>query len=383
MNDLILKRLAVLNLSLSLMAIVPKISFAQAIYGLDKASHFNTTHHGPFSIYAGAFRSEHSANQLRDKIAARIHYPVRVIATGQLHAVVIGPLPSPQVVRAAGNSLTSTVALKPNKLNRIARVSHEQPKQNITSSPSRATPPKVSLLPPANSLANGISATVLIGGSSYTLDKQQQVFFPAETFRTDSFEVDGNKINFASAIGIAYEKILESDKNKPWNILQSISLGVNAYYNESSRNGSVYEYSLPDFNNATYDMKVKSYRVMLDTEWVLHSLSFGVMPFVEAGIGGAQNTLRFQNIPRPNIGADGGYYNLSNHASTHFAYELGAGLKIPVNNHFIASARYLFVDTGKAESGISDNGTGVLLASPLKTKVQSQSVLFGLSYLFG
>lgn len=379
MNDLMLKRFAILNLSLLLMAIAPKISFAQVIYGLDKASHFNTTQHGPFSIYAGTFRSAHSANQLRDKIAAHLHYPVRVIPTGQLHAVVIGPLSSPQMVRRTGSALIGVVAMKPG----VATVSHGQPKSMLISSPSRAVQKDDNLLPHANSIASGMRATVLVGGSSYAFDKQQHVIFPAETFRTDSFEVDGNKINFASAIGISYEKVLEPSKDKPGNLLQSISLGVNVYYDKSSRNGSVYEYSLPDFNNSTYDISVKSYRVMLDSEWALHPLYFGVMPFVEAGIGGAQNTLSFQNIPRPNIGADGGYYNLSNHAGTHFAYELGAGLKIPVNTHFMVSARYLYVDAGKAESGISDNGTGVLLASPLRTKVQSQSVLFGLSYLFG
>ena len=382
MKNLVLKRLAILSLSLLPTAIVPKIAFAQVIYGFDRASHFNTTHHGPFSIYAGTFRSKHSAHQLRDKIAASTHYPVRVISTGQLYSAVLGPLPSPQVVRTIGSSWARPPALRPNKLRQVAGITHEQSKQELTS-PSVTAPRKVSLPPHAYSWTNGLEVTVLVGGSSYTLDQHQQVFFPAETFRTDSFEVDSNKINFASAIGITYDKILEPSQNKPWNILQSISLGVNAYYNENSRNGSVYEYSLPNFNNSTYNMKIKSYRVMLDTEWTLHPLFFGIMPFVEGGIGGAQNTLSFQNIPRPNIGADGGNYYLSDHASSHFAYEVGAGLKMPVNNHFIVSARYLFADTGKAESGIFDSATGVLLASPVRTDVQSQSVFFGLSYLFG
>lgn len=371
MKDVILKRIVILNLSLLLMAIVPQISFAQIIYGFDKASHFNTTHHGPFSVYAGTFRVKSTASQLRDKISARIHYPVRVISTGQLHSVVVGPLPSPETVRTIGKSLAHSLALKPNQGNRVAKVSH-----------GLSTPQSASSLA-VNSLASGMRVTVLAGGSSYAFDKHEQVVFPAETFRTDSFEIDGNKINFGSAIGISYEKTIDSSKDKPWSILQSISLGVNAYYNESSKNGSVYEYSLPDFNNSTYNMNIKSYRLMLDTEWVLHPLYFGVMPFIEAGVGGAQNTLSFQNIPRPNIGADGGYYNLSNHISTHFAYELGAGLKILVSNHLMLSARYLFADTGNAKSRISDNYSGVLLAKPVSTNVQSQSVLFGLSYLFG
>ena len=234
-----------------------------------------------------------------------------------------------------------------------------------------------------NAFADGMRVTVLAGGSSYALSKQGRIFFPAQTFRTDTFNVFGNEINFASGAGFAYEKTLDSNKNIPWNIFQRVSLGVNAYYNEGSQNGSVYEYSLPDFNNATYAMNIKSYRLMLDTEWDLTPLRFGIMPFVEAGIGGAQNTMSFQNIPRPNIGADGGYYKLSGDSNTQFAYEIGAGLKIPVNSNFTISARYLFVDKGKAESELIDLQTGVELARPIQTNVQSQSVLFGLSYLFG
>jgi opacity protein-like surface antigen len=233
-------------------------------------------------------------------------------------------------------------------------------------------------------LASGMRVTVLAGGSSYSLDNRGQIFFPAQAFRTDSFEAQGNKINFASGLGMAYEKILDSNKDTLGNIFQSISIGVNAYYNDNSRNrGSVYEYSLADFNNATYNMNVKSFRLMLDTEWSLHPLYFGIMPFVEAGVGGAQNTMNFQNIPRPNIGADGGNYKLSDNTQTQFAYELGAGLKIPLSSHFTVSACYLFVDKGKTESDLFDTETGVFLASPIKTNVQSQSVLFGLSYLFG
>ncbi len=380
--NVILKHIAILNLSLVLIAITQKSTFAHIVYGIDKASHFNTTHHGPFSIYAGTFRAKHSASQLRDKIAARTPYPVRVIPTGQLHSVVIGPLASAETVRIIGDSLAGAPLLNPDKMNRVARVSHGQSTQTLASSPV-TTPQNVSSFSHADSLASGMRITVLAGGSSYDLDQQGQVFFPAETFRTDSYAAEEHKIHFASAIGISYEKILESNKTQSWNVLRSISLGVNAYYNESSQNGSVYEYSLPDFNNATFDAQVRSFRVMLDTEWALQPFFFGMMPFIEAGIGGAQNSMSFQNIPRPDIGADGGYYTLSNRSGVKFAYELGAGVRIPVSNHLMISARYLFADTGDATSGISDNETGVLLAYPVRTDVQSHSVLFGLSYLFG
>ncbi|BCA96615.1 hypothetical protein TUM19329_29760 [Legionella antarctica] len=379
--NVIIKHIAVLNLSLLLMAIAPKNTFAQIIYGLDKARNFNTTHHGPFSIYAGTFRAKNSACQLRSQIAARTHYPVRVVSSGQLHSVVLGPLASPQTVRAIGDSLLVTPALKAKKVHKAVRVSQGQSKQTLTPLPPDIASKNVGTL--IHTQTGGIRFTVLAGGSSYAFDQQGQVFFPAEAFRTDSYVSEEHKIQFASAIGISYEKILEPNKEKSWNMLRSISLGVNAYYNEGSQHGSVYQYGLPDFNNATYELQVRSFRVMLDTEWGLRPSYFGIMPFIEAGVGGAQNSMSFQNIPRPDIGADGGNYSLSDKARVHFAYELGAGLKLPLRTNVMVSARYLFADIGDARSGISDNETGVLLAYPVRTNVQSHSVLFGLSYLFG
>ncbi len=296
--------------------------------------------------------------------------------------VIAQALPSSKTVR--GSAPESPRILKKNTAMNATKTFHQDSKKAyIASSPRVSEAAKNHSPPSVKPLKSGIRVTVLAGGNSSTFDKHERIFFPAETFRADSFKMDANKINFASAIGVSYEKILDSRGHNPWGILQTISLGVNAYYHESPRNGSVYEYGLFDFNNASYAMKIKSYRIMLDTEWGLSPIFFGMMPFLEGGIGGAQNTLSFKNTPRPNIGADGGYYKLSNHTTTHFAYQLGAGLKMPVNDRIMLSARYLFANTGAAKSGISDANTGVILASPVRTDVQSQSVLFGLSYLFG
>ena len=122
---------------------------------------------------------------------------------------------------------------------------------------------------------------------------------------------------------------------------------------------------------------------MFDAELALRPLILGIMPFGEVGIGASHNILNFQNRPRPDIGADGGNYNLAENGSNCFAYEVGGGFRIPLNAHYLASARYLYVDSGSAKTGIADNETGVMLATPIRTHVHSQSVLFGLSYLFG
>lgn len=428
---LFVKRRAILPISLllSLFVLLPNLVFAKVIYGLDKARHFNSRQHGSYSIYAGSFRSLHSAQQLKEKIIARNHVPVRIIPTRSLYSVVVGPLASAQMVRSIGNSFPVPSS------NRATKLSKTVNNRKVLTKPHLAVaqkPAKVALVPEQDSpsgtainlrasyvprLVRGIqgspaktqsidsaaksqsagmesnltvispseshiAASILLGGSTSSFDEHQQIFFPADAFRTDSFEIDNHDTDFAPAVGVAYEKIVDGGVSS-WHFMHSYSLGVNIYYNENTPEGSVYEYSLPDFNNSTYTLEVKSYRIMVDTELAFRPLYFGVMPFIKAGIGGARNKLSFQNLPRPDIGADGGYYHLGDNGKNNFAYEIGAGIKLPVSQHFVLSAHYLYADLGDAESRVSDNQTGVVLASPLKTDVHTQSVLFGLSYLFG
>ena len=79
--------------------------------------------------------------------------------------------------------------------------------------------------------------------------------------------------------------------------LQDITLGVNGYYNQSVMNGGVREYGLSNMANSNYDLRLKTGRLMIDTE-LDFSCPWGVIiPFVELGIGVASNTLYFKNSP--------------------------------------------------------------------------------------
>lgn len=239
-----------------------------------------------------------------------------------------------------------------------------------------------------SSAAAGVEAgnwgvNVLAGAASLDLDKQNQVVFPALSFRTDSFTVENNHFNFSPAIGLLYRIPADSGKNGNAHYLHDLTFGINFYYAEGRKSGSVYEYSLSNFNNSTYDMKLKNYRLMLDMEWTFQPAFWELMPFVEAGVGGARNTMRFTNIPRPNIGANGGNYLLPNHATKVFAYEFGAGLKRNIGEHMVASARYIYSDASHVNSTRLDPVTGVRLASPISSDLHSQAVFLGFSYFCG
>lgn len=229
------------------------------------------------------------------------------------------------------------------------------------------------------SWSKGVAVDLLIGGNRFDLDHEKNIVFPPEFFRTDTFNLGNPSIDFEIAAGITDDFGTCAANNIPY-LSGDILLGIYAYYNQTSRDGTVLEYGLPDFANSSYNMNVRSGRLMLDAEFDFQPVWMGLTPFIEGGIGIARNTLNFENNPRPNIGADGGNYSLPNNSQIQFAYQLGAGFKIPICNHMVLSARYLYANAGNAESNKYDSNTGVTLEQPIKVNVNSQSILLGLSY---
>lgn len=231
-------------------------------------------------------------------------------------------------------------------------------------------------------LAGGPAVQLLSGGSVVWFGRQNHVVFPAESFRSDSFDTSSKPIDFAAALGITYDDIIDPNTCYFNYLFHDVSLGFNIYWSHSSRDGTVLEYNLPDFANSSYDMNLEHVRLMLDTELDFRPI-YMIMPFIMGGIGVAKNTLNFKNTPFPNIGADGGFYSLPNNTQLKFAYEVGAGIKVPIRNCIVFSVRYLYANAGQAESGKWDDSTEVRLRKPISINVISQSILFGLSYSFG
>lgn len=235
----------------------------------------------------------------------------------------------------------------------------------------------------SHAFAGTAAFNVLGGVSSFNFGNEKDIVFPTNSFRTDTFDVSGQSAVFALGAGFTYDVMIchNNDCDKGWSVFHDIAVGINGYYNSNDRKGTVLEYGLPNFNNSTYKMNVYSSRLMADAELGLHPIKMGLTPFIEAGIGVARNTLDFQNTPVPSL--SGGYYYLSDHYHDQFAYELGAGFKIPVNNDVTISARYLYANAGNAVSSIHDHTNGVTLGSPIKINVRSQSILLGFSHSFG
>lgn len=229
-----------------------------------------------------------------------------------------------------------------------------------------------------------ITAVTLLGGvGQFDFGHAKEIVFPPVAFRTDTFNINGHSLNAVGGLGVTFYNIPVSLPAYDVDyIISNVAIGANFYYNQTTRHGTVLEYGLPSFNNSIYRMNVESGRLMLDAEVDFYPVWRCVNPFLELGAGLAGNAMSFKNIPVPVTGVSGGGYQLPEHTVYRFAYEAGGGLNMPLSKHFTMSARYLYANSGHAES--SKHATnGVSLGSRIKIVAQSQSVLLGISYLIG
>lgn len=193
-------------------------------------------------------------------------------------------------------------------------------------------------------------------------------------YETDTL-TDANKDSndFTPAIGAAYRFVF------PKSFLHAVSIGLNYYYTSMSRNGQVYMFGLPQFNNFTYDMDIDSQRLMLDGEFDLRPIMHGITFFGEVGAGGAMNTMSYKEKSVLN---NGGQIDLGSNDYLNFSSEIGAGIKVPITQKSIISVRYLYADLGKAESNKQSKTVAMALEKPLTTDLVSQEVLVAYTYRF-
>lgn len=94
-------------------------------------------------------------------------------------------------------------------------------------------------------------------------------------------------------------------------------------------------------------------------------------PYIDAGIGGASNTIDTLYTPL------GGGTAISGNSRTSLALGLGAGY--PVTPNVTLDVAYRYLDLGDAETGASDTAGAI---APLKADVREHTVTMGMRYMF-
>jgi opacity protein-like surface antigen len=144
-----------------------------------------------------------------------------------------------------------------------------------------------------------------------------------------------------------------------------------------NQTGDVLQFNMPEFENYTYNLKLKNTRVMADLDLDFHPLFQRLIPFIEGGIGAACTSLAYDSTPIPPV--DGPEFTRPDNVSWRFAYQVGAGIKYVIDPHLSLSFHYLYADLGKINS--STSGSASTLATPLTANMRSQNFMLGLTYL--
>lgn len=165
--------------------------------------------------------------------------------------------------------------------------------------------------------------------------------------------------------------------------IKEISLGPEFFYFNTQQWGDVWQYQLPEMNNFTYQLSLKSSRVLAASEITLHPITPKAFPFLAWGLGVANNQTAFDETARPTY--DSTSLTILPHHESHFAYSLGGGLKLDLSDWgatakgMQCSFRYLYVNLGHVHTGA---GASTALAAPLDVGLYTHTWVAGLSYLF-
>ncbi|GEM_PF-2465505 len=148
----------------------------------------------------------------------------------------------------------------------------------------------------------------------------------------------------------------------------------------NSIDGNVWRFDSPDFIQLTYDIPVRSFRLMVDGALTVASYK-QLSLYAKGGIGNAWNRIGYSDKDNdPSAPCQDQRLNLNTKTNSHFAWEAGAGLTFAVNERVGISVEYLYADLGKVRtSGSGDVGTISLpIIAPAQFKLKTQTALIGL-----
>jgi outer membrane autotransporter protein len=154
---------------------------------------------------------------------------------------------------------------------------------------------------------------------------------------------------------------------------------LNVYYNNYKNRGDVYRFGNAAFNQLTYNMPIRSTRLMLDAALTVVSYrqlsAYGI-----AGIGNAWNRVAYRDTTNSGDTCNTQQVSLNNLRKSRFVWELGAGVAYDMSDRVGLSFEYLYTDFGKLRTSGAGN-TGLIttpVISPAGFRLRTQALLLGL-----
>ena len=351
---------------------------ALVIYGLDHAKNFHSKTHGPFTIQVGSFKSAHNANQLRAQIASQTKYPVTVRTANVLHTVVIGPLQTADAVRSVGRMQTQ----QKHQIRTLVRATQVQypvikkPVQPLVKNkehPSSTFKEMPAASPRSQSIYLGADVGLVSPNTpNYMTVNNGSNYPPPEN--VDQYSV---KLNDMTQMGLQIGS--RWVRNEKWIPAYALALRYQHLFRKNI-DGSITQYSLPDFNNYSYRWGISSNVVSVYSKMNLVSLG-RFMPYVDAGVGVALNQgMNYSETAYPDITAR---VSPSYRANTtrQLSYNVGLGLDVALTQQLLMYVGYDFQSYGKMQS---ENGVSTWSGERLSLgTLNTNTGLIGLTYVLG
>ena len=195
---------------------------------------------------------------------------------------------------------------------------------------------------------------------------------------------NNNWNTFATQLGVGYIYYFHQYTKTPEKVqwFPAIEPEINLYYLSSNSNikGNVWRFGSSAFNQLTYQMPLRSTRLMLDGVLTVVKKKKNLL-YVKAGIGEAWNRLSYNDTENSNgpAGCPDQRISLASATNTNFAWELGIGVLHDFNNRLGLSLEYLYTHLGSVKPSSSYTGpiTAPIISAP-SINLASQSVLLGL-----
>lgn len=194
------------------------------------------------------------------------------------------------------------------------------------------------------------------------------------------FETDKNKVDDPSAkgtwkIGVGYYLFDESLRRRDY--LNHLLLELNLYQTFASVTGDVLQYELLQFNNYNFDAPVTSTRLMFDFKPSLFTWK-NMTPYPILGMGVTWNSISYHEKPEESNIDRMSRLILSKHTMAQFAWEVGVGVNVVLNEYLSISGEYIYAFLGKGFPA-NDPANGVRLVTAPSFSLQNQSLLFGIN----
>lgn len=313
-------------------------------YGLQNAEVLPDSQKQGGIIQVAAFKNKKNALDYQKKIQALIQYPVKILRRNTFYIVQIGSFATLAEERKTAQMLLNHVPFKMPKHDKVVQQYHT-PK--LAGKIKRQAGEVVQHAHEPGWRSNWY----LTAGGGIQFSQNLPVItvnngsnFPAP-FDEDIYTHHGLRSTglFTASAGRRWEQ------DSLW--FPSVWFGLNYQYVPSvSLNGTVIQYSIPEFTNYNYHLNVASNILMGSAKLNLVKAQ-RFSPYITASLGEAFiEVSHYQEFAldhvTPRISP-----NFLNRTNAQFAYHAGAGIDMQVTDQLITTLGYLYQNTGHISSG--------------------------------